>query len=79
MDVASLTLGIVSIVFCYIPILPLAMGVVGIVLASMVYKRNRTKLGTAGLITSIIGTSLSFFIDLLYILLLAFVVEVLRH
>ena len=57
--VASLVLGIVSIVFCFIiQWLGLIIGIVGIVLGVMAKKKNPTGMATAGLVLSIIGTVL---------------------
>ena len=57
--IASLVLGIVSIVFCFIiQWLGLIIGIVGIVLGVMAKKKNPTGMATAGLVLSIIGTVL---------------------
>lgn len=66
MAVAALVLGIVSIVFCFIPglnfIAPI-LGIIGIILAVVSKKQLKesnepTGMATGGLITSIIGTVL---------------------
>ena len=57
--VASLVLGIVSIVFSFfIQWLGLIIGIVGIVLGVMAKKKNPCGMATAGLVLSIIGTIL---------------------
>ena len=63
MGVASLVLGIVAVVFSVFPILfgywgPVILGVVGIILGALA-KKNNAKCATAGLVLSIIGTSLA--------------------
>ena len=63
MGVASLVLGIIAVVFSIIPILfgywgPIILGVVGIILGAIA-KKNNAKCATAGLVLSIIGTSLA--------------------
>ena len=58
--VASLVLGIVSIVFNFfgLSLLGLILGIVGIVLGVVKKKKNPTGMATAGLVLSIIGTVL---------------------
>ena len=59
--VASLVLGIVSVVFCFFgtwAIIGLATGIVGIVLAVKGQKSPKKGLATAGLVLSIIGVAL---------------------
>lgn len=57
--VASLVLGIVSIVFSFfLQWLGLIIGIVGIVLGVMAKKKNPSGMATAGLVLSIIGTVL---------------------
>ena len=59
--VASLVLGIVSIVFSFIGLsIPfgLIIGIVGIILGVMAKKKNPSGMATAGLVLSIIGTIL---------------------
>lgn len=57
--VASLVLGIVSIVFSFfLQWLGLIIGIVGIILGVMAKKKNPTGMATAGLVLSIIGTVL---------------------
>lgn len=61
MSIASMVLGICSIVFCCIPILGLILGIVGVVLGAIAKKNNLAgeKMMMAGIICSIIGSSLS--------------------
>ena len=65
--VASLVLGIISIVFCWVPFLALVGGVVGIVLSVKQRKEFPNGIATAGLITSIIGTVFSALYSLIWI------------
>jgi uncharacterized membrane protein YkgB len=55
MGVTSLVLGIVSVVFCWVPILGLASGIVGLILAIKQKKLAPNGIATAGLIISIVG------------------------
>lgn len=55
--VASLVLGIVSIVFSFIPgliIVGLITGIIGVVLGVLAKKKNPTGMATAGLVCSIL-------------------------
>lgn len=62
MSVASLTLGIVSIVFALFWYLTLPTGILAIVFGHKAAKRNGSKIGKSGLILGIIGLSLFVFI-----------------
>jgi len=62
--IASLVLGIISIIFCLLGYLPLICGILAIVFATIHYKKEGKKkeghgLATAGLVTGIIGTLFS--------------------
>lgn len=70
MPVASLVLGIISIVTALFWYITLPTGITGIVLGAKSAKKTGSKLGKAGLITSIIGVSLFVFIYISIILLL---------
>ena len=63
MAVAALVLGIVSLVFCFIPgigIVGPIVGIVGIILGALAKKKGEKKgMATAGLVCAIIGTALS--------------------
>lgn len=67
MSVAGLVLGILSVVFTFIPGLGLLgpiVGVVGIILATIAYKKSKERgvkdgMAMAGLVLSIIGTAIS--------------------
>ncbi|PIU22544.1 MAG: hypothetical protein COT14_00695 [Candidatus Diapherotrites archaeon CG08_land_8_20_14_0_20_30_16] len=67
--IASLVLGIVSIVLCWVPVLGLASGIVGIIMAVKQRKISSNGITTAGLITSIVGTALSAIYMIITILL----------
>lgn len=58
--IASLVLGIVSLVFNFfaLQVFGLILGIVGIVLGVIAKKKNPTGMATAGLVLSIIGTVL---------------------
>ncbi len=57
--IASLVLGIISIVFVFFnQLLGVIVGIVGIVLAVMAKKKNPTGMAKAGLVCSIVGTVL---------------------
>ncbi len=57
--IASLILGIVSIVFSWVPFLGLVSGIVGIVLSIKQRKISPNGIATGGLVTSIIGIVIS--------------------
>ncbi len=57
--IASLVLGIVSIVFCWVPVLGLVSGILGIVFSVKQKKILPNGIATGGLVTSIIGLVLS--------------------
>ena len=62
MAVASLVLGIISILFSFIPALNfvgLASGIVGLILGIIAKKQNPSGMATAGLVLSIIGVSIT--------------------
>lgn len=62
MAVAGLVLGIVSIVFCWVPFLGVILGVVGLILSVMGRKQclpGQTGMATAGLVLAIIGLCIS--------------------
>ena len=67
--IASLVLGIVSIVLCWVPVLGLASGIVGIIMAVKQRKISSNGITTTGLITSIVGTALSAIYMIITILL----------
>ena len=62
MGAAALVLGIVSIVFSFLPLIPywlgLVVGVLGVVLAAIAKKNGQKGVATAGLVLSIIGAAL---------------------
>ena len=59
MGVASLVLGIVSLVLMWVPFIGLISGIIGLVLALKQKKIMPNGLATGGLVTSIIGMALS--------------------
>lgn len=61
MAVASLVLGIISVVFPFIGlgIIGLLTGIVGLILAIVAKKKNPSGMATAGLVLSIIGISIT--------------------
>ena len=71
--VASLTLGIISIVTAIFWYMSLPTGILAIVLGAKASRKNGSKLGKAGLVTGIVGLSLFAFmyIGMTIILILA--------
>ena len=70
MPVASLVLGIISIVTALFWYMNLPTGILAIVLGAKSAKRTGSKIGKAGMITGIIGVSLCVFIYISIILLI---------
>lgn len=73
MNVASLVLGIISIVLCFFWYMTIPAGILAIIFGVKTTRKLGSKLGKAGLITGIVGISLFTFIyvSLLLILLVA--------
>lgn len=62
MAIAGLVLGIISIVFCWIPFVGIVAGVVGLILAVLGRKNclpTQAGMATAGLVLSIVGLCIS--------------------
>lgn len=70
--VASLTLGILSIVFFLFWCISIPSGILAIIFGIKAKKMVDSKLGKAGKITGIVGISISGAILLLYIVIIAF-------
>ena len=72
--IASLILGITSILFCWVPRLGLATGILGLIFYHKQRKIYKNDVATGGLVTSIIGTAFSaiYTLIVLVIVLLAF-------
>jgi len=70
--VASLVLGIVSLVLFWVPIMGLISGIMGIVFYSKQRKIFSNGINTSGLVTSIIGTVLSTLYNLIYLFAIIF-------
>lgn len=70
LGIASLTLGIISIVFAIFWYISIPTGILGIVFGKKSISRIGSKLGKAGLITGIIGLALFAFIYLSIIALI---------
>lgn len=70
MGIASLTLGILSIIFAIFWYITLPTGILAIVFGAKSAKKMGSKLGKAGLITGIIGLSLFAFIYISLIILM---------
>lgn len=68
MAVASLVLGILSIVLIGVPFLPIVLGIIGIIFGGI--RKYWYGDGTAGLVCSIIGASLSFVYSLVWLILI---------
>lgn len=69
LGVASLPLGIVSIVFCCIFLISIPAGILAIIFGKKGIKKVGSKLGKAGLITGIVGLSLSVFVIILLVVI----------
>lgn len=70
MGIASLTLGILSIIFAIFWYITLPTGILAIIFGAKSTKKIGSKLGKAGLITGIIGLSLFTFIYISLIILM---------
>ena len=62
MGVASLVLGIASIMVAFVPFVGLTLGIVGIILGALARKEDQSGVAMGGLVTSIIGTSIALFL-----------------
>lgn len=73
MHIASLVLGIISIVTALFWYISIPTGILGIVLGVKSAKRTGSKIGKAGMITGIVGLSLMAFIyiGLIFIIILS--------
>ena len=69
--IASLVLGIVSIVFCWAFIFGVVAGILGIIFYVQQRKRSPNGMAIAGLVTSIIGLVISTLYSLVWIFFLA--------
>ena len=69
--IASLVLGIVSIVFCWAFIFGAVAGILGIIFFVQQRKRSPSGMAVAGLVTSIIGLAISTLYSLAWIFFLA--------
>lgn len=79
MAIASLVLGIISLIFAcvsfsvilgWLSIVALIMGIVGIVLAGMAKSKGKSGSATAGLVLSILSTIFSFVPGILWIIVI---------
>ena len=61
MSVASLVLGIISIVFAFFWYISIPTGILGIIFGAKSAKKIGSKIGKAGLITGIVGVTLCVF------------------
>jgi len=68
--IVSLVLGIISILTTFFWYISLPSGIIAIVLGASSYKKEGKKLGLAGLITGIVGTSICLFIYISLIILI---------
>ena len=69
MAIASLPLGIISMVFNWFWYISIPTGIIAIVFGTKTVRRFGSKLGKAGLITGIIGVSLCVFVYITLIIL----------
>ena len=70
MHICSLVLGIISIVFALFWYIALPTGILSIIFGVKSARRTRSKIGKAGMITGIIGLSLSVFMYVSIILII---------
>lgn len=70
MAIASLVLGIISILFCWFWYITLPSGILAIIFGVKTIKKLGSKMGKAGLITGIIGLALFIFIYISLILII---------
>ena len=70
--IASLVLGIVSIFFCWVPILGIVSGILGIVFSIKQKKIHPNGIAISGLVTSIIGLVFSALYTLFWIFFAGF-------
>ncbi len=68
--VISLVLGIISILSTFFWYISLPCGIIAMVLGATSYKKEGKKMGLAGLITGIVGTSICLFIYISLIILI---------
>ena len=59
MSIASLVRGLISVVFSCVWYIAIPGGIVGIILAAMVGKEEKTGITTAGLVLSIVGLAIA--------------------
>lgn len=69
MAVASLPLGIISIVFCFFGYISVPTSIIAIIFGSKTIKEFGSKTGKAGLITGIVGISICTFLYVTIIIL----------
>lgn len=69
--ITSLVLGVVSIVFCWLPFLGLISGILGIIFHVQQKKISQNEISTGGLVTSIVGSVFSLFWTLFWIMVIA--------
>lgn len=69
MAVASLPLGIISIVFCFFWYISVPTSIIAIIFGSKTIKEFGSKTGKAGLITGIVGVSICTFLYVTIIIL----------
>lgn len=70
MAIASLPLGIISIVFNLFWYISIPTGIIAIIFGTKTIKKVGSKLGKAGLITGIVGVSLCVFVYISFVILL---------
>lgn len=58
MAIASMVLGIISLVFCFVPVIGFPVSIIGLILSWFALKNEESSMGTAGFIMSLIGLAL---------------------
>jgi hypothetical protein len=77
--IASMVLGICSIVFCWVPILGLVAAIIGLVLGISARKNNKSGIGLAGIITSSLGLAACVIYTIVWIVAISAVTTYYNH
>ena len=58
-SIVGLGLGVLSLIFCWLPVIGLLCGIIGITVACVGFMKQRSGFAIGGLVASIVGTLLS--------------------
>lgn len=72
--IASLVLGISSVIFCWIPLVGMILGILGIIFYAQQRKGYKNGIATGGLVTGIIGLFFSVLWTLLWIAIIEVII-----